>query len=76
MSYNDQKIVKILLQKSEQIDERYKGYRESAKELVADVLMLERENSIRKIPIVQKIQDKVSASGQLLYRKTSSDGEG
>ena len=36
-------------------------------ELIYDVLSLERDHTIRRINIEQKIGDKVSAAGQYLY---------
>ena len=42
------------------------------KELVTDVLLLEREHQISKIDIVKKIADKINASGQIYYRNDST----
>jgi hypothetical protein len=72
MAHNDQKIISVLKEGMENIPDRCKGYKTEIKELVGDVLLLERENQISKIDIVKKIADKINASGQVYYRNDST----
>lgn len=73
MSYNDRKIVNILLEECSQIEDHYSDYKNDMKHLVAEVLNLEREHIIRKINIVQKIGDQVNTVGMSLYKNTSNN---
>ena len=72
MAHNDKRIVDILLEQCEAIEERYPGYRAEMKRLVAEVLRLERENSISRIPIAQKIGDQVNTLGMDLHKSDST----
>lgn len=75
MAYNDHKIVKILLEQCDSLDERFPGYRRDMKHLAAEVLNLEREHAISRINITQKIADHVNTLGMDLFR-SSKDGVG
>ena len=72
MAHNDKKIISVLKEGIENIPNRYKGYNKEILELVAEVLMLERNHQISKIDIVKKIKDKINASGQIYYKNTST----
>jgi len=75
MSHNDQKIIKVLFEEINRIDEKYPGYKNDLKHLLADILNLEREHIISKINIVQKISDQVNKVGMELYRNRKDDLE-
>lgn len=60
MSYNDKKILNFILDELDQIEELYDGYKDDLKEIIAEIVRLEREHSISRINIVQKISDQVS----------------
>ena len=60
MSYNDKKILNLILEEIEQVDEQYDGYKDDIKEIIAEIVRLEREHTISRINIVQKISDQIS----------------
>lgn len=60
MSYNDKKILNLILDELDQIEEQYDGYKDDLKEIIAEIVRLEREHSISRINIVQKISDQIS----------------
>ena len=72
MAHNDKKIISVLIEGMDNIPNRSKGYKMEMKELVTEVLLLEREHQISKIDIVKKIADKINASGQIYYRNDST----
>lgn len=72
MAHNDQKIISVLMEGMENIPNRSKGYKKEIKELVGDVLLLEREHQISRIDVVKKIADKINAAGQIHYRNDSA----
>ena len=74
MVHNDKKIISVLKEGIENIPDRYKGYKKEVLELLADVLLLERQHQISKIDVVKKIADKINASGQIYYKNKSNIG--
>lgn len=68
MSYNDKKILQVLLDELKEVPEQYEGYHEELKELLADVLYLERGHTIVRTTIVKKIADQVNTVGMSLYK--------
>jgi len=72
MAYNDRRIVSILLEECCAVDERFPGYRDEMKKLVAEVLSLEREHAIARINISQKIANQVNTLGVDLHRSQNS----
>ena len=72
MVHNDKKIISVLKEGIENIPDRYKGYKKEVLELLADVLLLERQHQISKIDVVKKIADKINASGQIYYKNKST----
>jgi len=73
MAYNDRKIVTILLEQCGSLDERFPGYRDEIKTLLAEVLNLERTHAISRINISQKIADQVNTLGMELHKSQSSE---
>lgn len=73
MAYNDKKIVSVLIEECDDIEERCKGYRSELKSLLADVLKLEREHAISKLNITQKIGDQVNTVGMFLHRNHTTN---
>ena len=72
MAHNDKKIISVLMEEMDNIPNRSIGYKMEMKELVSDVLLLEREHQISKIDVVKKIADKINASGQIYYKNKST----
>lgn len=73
MAYNDRKIVKILMEQCQTLDERFPGYRKDMKDLLVEVLNLERTHAISRMNITQKIGDRVNTLGMDLYKAERGD---
>lgn len=74
MPLTGKKIISILLEEAEKVDERCRGYRKEIVELMADIVDLERQHRVQGINIQQKIGDKCNALGQLLAERRGSKG--
>lgn len=68
MAYNDKKILQVLLGELGAVEERCEGYRAELAELLGDVLQAEREHTISKTNVVQKIGDQVNTVAMFLHR--------
>ena len=68
MSYNDKKIVEILLEQCKRITSRCPGYQDEMQFLLTEVLRLEREHDIGKINIASKIGDQINVLGMLVHK--------
>ena len=69
MPTNDRKIIEILLEQVGEAEERYEGYRNELKELIADIVTAERQHKIQGINIQKQVNDKCSAAGRILADK-------
>jgi hypothetical protein len=67
------KIVSIISDQVKNVDERCKGYREEIFNIVAEILVLERQHRTRAINIQQKINDKCDAAGRFLAENIAPD---
>lgn len=74
MAYNDRKIIKVLAEELQQLEERYPGYKNDMQHVLPEILNLEREHALSRINVVQKIGDQVNTVGMDLYRAKHSDG--
>jgi hypothetical protein len=68
MAYNDRKILQVLRGELGKVNERCAGYRVELRHLLGDVLIFEREHTISKTNVVQKIADQVNTVGMFLYK--------
>lgn len=59
-----------------QLSEPYTGYRKDVRDLITDILALERQHGWQNIPIQKRIIDKFDAAGQLLLRKQVAKDSG
>ena len=66
MPANDRKVIEIILEEMNAIEERCDGYREALTEAVADIITSERQNRVRGINIQQRVSDKCNAVGLFL----------
>lgn len=69
MPLNERKIITIILDECESIEERCNGYREELVETIAEIIVLERQHRVQGTNIWQKINDKCNAAGNFLARK-------
>ena len=74
MPLNDRKIISIILEQCEGIDERCDGYRKDVVELIADILECEREHRISATNIQKQINDKFNAAAQHLAKQRDQAG--
>ena len=65
-SGSERKIVSIILEQSENIEERCTGYREEIVATLADILSYERENKISPTNIQIQISEKCNATARFL----------
>jgi len=70
MAYKDERVISILMEQSETIDERVPGYRDELKEAVADIIMLERQNKFARTNIAVKVADIVGRVGTFLNTRS------
>ena len=68
MPLNQQKIGRIILDECESIDERCDGYQEELREVITEIIALERQHRVQSTNIQQRINDKCSAAGDFLAR--------
>ena len=75
MAYNDHKILNVLRDGLAALPERYDGYRDDMTHLLTEVLKLEREHTLSRINIVQKIGDQVNTVGMSLHKSYQTGAE-
>ena len=73
MPANDRKIVEIIFDEIDAIEERCPGYREELKETASDVITAERQNRVSRINIKQRVEDRINAVGQFLARERARE---
>jgi hypothetical protein len=73
MSYNREKMVTLILNECESIEERCDGYRKKALDVIVDILNAERQHRVQKIPIQQKVNEACHSAGDFLTRERDID---
>ena len=73
MPLNDRKIISIILEQCDQLEERCEGYREEITAAIADIIQYERLHRVQATTIQQKISDKCNAVGSFLARHSGDD---
>ena len=68
MPINDRKIIKIILNECESIEERCDGYKEELLEVIIDIISAERQHRVQGTHIQKKISDKCKATGDFLEK--------
>lgn len=68
MSTNNKKIISIILEQCDSIEERCKGYREEIAQVVSEILVYERNHRESRIDIQKKINDQFNATAQFLVK--------
>ena len=71
MPLNEQKIIKIILDECNTIEERCEGYREELMDTIVDIITAERQHLVQGTTIQQKVNDKCNAAGLFLAEKRS-----
>ena len=63
-------MVEIIFKNISEIEERYQGYSDDLKQLVAEVMVLERDHQIQKTNIKQLMSEKIALSANELFEKS------
>ena len=73
MKSNKELFLKTLLQNADNVTDRYDGYKEDFKNLLAEVVQAEKEHQVARTNIVQKLADKIELAGQDLEKETNKN---
>ncbi|MCY4384868.1 MAG: hypothetical protein OXE44_17180 [Nitrospinae bacterium] len=73
MPLNERKIIGIILDECNTVEERCDGYREELIDSITDIITLERQHLVQGTNIQQKVNDKCNAAGLFLTEKRSQD---
>lgn len=70
----NRRIVAIILQEVQSIEERCEGYRSELMAAISDILDCERQHRIQSTNIQQQINEKCDATGRYLAKRRAADG--
>ena len=70
MAVDQRKLITVIKQSISNIDLRYPGYHKDLLDFVAQIVFLEREHEQKATQIKNKVDDKVSALGLVIYKKS------
>jgi len=76
MPRNDKKVIAMISQQVNSIEERCEGYRSEIMDTIADILEFEREHQIKQSNIQQKINDKCDAAANFLVDRRGLNPRG
>lgn len=74
MPVNQRRLIEVFKKTCAEVPERFPGYRDVLLEAVADVMIAEREHSIRHTQIQQKVSDVCDRLGDSLAADSGKDG--
>ncbi len=66
MPLSDRKVIAIILDECDKLEERCTGYRDAIRETVADILWYERQHRTAAIDIQKKINQKCESAAEFL----------
>ena len=73
MPLNDRKIISIILEQCNRIEERCDGYKEEIVQVISEILEYERGHRVSATNIQKKINDKCDATGRFLAKQRGHD---
>lgn len=73
MPLNDKKIISIILDQCNGIEERCNGYREEITEVITEIIKYERSHRVSATNIQKKINEKFNATAQFLAKQRGQD---
>ena len=77
MPANDQKVIQIILEEMNTVEDRCEGYREALTEAVADIISSERQHRVKGTNIQQQVNDRCNAVGRFLAQnRPTAQGNG
>ena len=75
MPLNNRKIISIILEECDGIEERCPDYRKAIIDVISDILEYERGHRVSATNIQKKINDKCNAAGQFLATERGKDAK-
>ena len=66
MPLNERKIIRIILEECQNVEERCAGYKEELIEVVTEIITAERQHRVQGTNIQQKINDKCNSAARFL----------
>lgn len=69
MAYNDRKIIEVLREELDQVEEKYNGYKEDLYKVLKNILNLERQHALSRRNIVKDISSEINKVGMKLYNQ-------
>ena len=73
MLFNKEKMIRLILNESESIEEEYEGYRKHVLDAIVEILNAEREHAVQKTNIQKRIDAACHNVGNFLARKRNID---
>ena len=73
MPLNEKKIISIILEQREEIDERCNGYRDKIIELISKILEYEHRHKISATTIQKNINNKCNATARFLVEQSKKE---
>ena len=73
MLYNRDKMVQLILNECESIEERCNGYRKEVLEAIVKILSAEREHQAQRTTIQKQVNQACHKAGDFLARKRDTD---
>ncbi len=73
MSFNKEKMVSLILNECESIEERRDGYRKKILDAIVEILNAERENQTQRTRIQQQVNTACHEAGNFLARNRDTD---
>lgn len=68
MSFNREKIVELILNESESIEERCDGYKKKLLDAIVEILKAEREHKVQRTTIQKQVDTACHKVGDFLHR--------
>ena len=75
MPLSRDRVLEIIKKQAEQVEPRYKGWNDDILDLVAQIVLLERQHSRNRTTIEADIFDQINATAQLLIKNTQERAE-
>lgn len=66
MPANDQKVIQIILEEMNAVEDRCEGYRDMLTDALTDIIASERQHRVKGTNIQQQVNEKCNAVGQFL----------
>lgn len=74
MPLKSERVLDIIKQQTEKVNNRYEGWSDEVFSLVAEIVRLERQHSVNKTHIETKILNQINTVARLLHQKLNDAG--